>query len=379
MKGRILVINTGSTSSKIGFYDSGEKLFEKNLIHSADEVAKYHSVMDQDIMRRDAITEFLSEKGIPLESIDMAMARGGLITPIRTGVYEVNQEMRDALVAGKEGVHACNLSALLADDIAILVNEARESMDQMERLRKGYGDRCRAFIADPPMADEMLPEVKVGGLPEFPRRTLFHALNSRAMVRRYARSIGKTNKDVTVIVAHMGGGSSVSLHRHGLVIDTNDALGGDGPISPERAGNVPGFPLVEKCFSGKWTEAQIKKRLVGRGGAVAYFGTNDFRELVARADAGDKECDTFIKGYCVSVAKYIAALSTVVYGKVDAIILTGGIAYSQPITEDIKERVSFIAPVEIYPGENELESLAENGYGIMAGEFEIRYYHPDHF
>ena len=379
MKGRILVINTGSTSSKIGFYDSGEKLFEKNLIHSADEVAKYHSVMDQDIMRRDAITEFLSEKGIPLESIDMAMARGGLITPIRTGVYEVNQEMRDALVAGKEGVHACNLSALLADDIAILVNEARESMDQMERLRKGYGDRCRAFIANPPMADEMLPEVKVGGLPEFPRRTLFHALNSRAMVRRYARSIGKTNKDVTVIVAHMGGGSSVSLHRHGLVIDTNDALGGDGPISPERAGTVPAFPLVEKCFSGQWTEAQIKKRLVGRGGAVAYFGTNDFRELVARADAGDKECDTFIKGYCVSVAKYIAALSTVVYGKVDAIILTGGIAYSQPITEDIKERVSFIAPVEIYPGENELESLAENGYGIMTGEFEIRYYHPDHF
>ena len=373
------MINTGSTSSKIGFYDSGEKLFEKNLIHSADEVAKYHSVMDQDIMRRDAITEFLSEKGIPLESIDMAMARGGLITPIRTGVYEVNQEMRDALVAGKEGVHACNLSALLADDIAILVNEARESMDQMERLRKGYGDRCRAFIADPPMADEMLPEVKVGGLPEFPRRTLFHALNSRAMVRRYARSIGKTNKDVTVIVAHMGGGSSVSLHRHGLVIDTNDALGGDGPISPERAGTVPAFPLVEKCFSGQWTEAQIKKRLVGRGGAVAYFGTNDFRELVARADAGDKECDTFIKGYCVSVAKYIAALSTVVYGKVDSIILTGGIAYSQPITEDIKERVSFIAPVEIYPGENELESLAENGYGIMAGEFEIRYYHPDHF
>ena len=379
MKGRILVINTGSTSSKIGFYDSGEKLFEKNLIHSADEVAKYHSVMDQDIMRRDAITEFLSEKGIALESIDMAMARGGLITPIRTGVYEVNQEMRDALIAGKDGVHACNLSALLADDIAILVNEARESMDQMERVRKGYGDRCRAFIADPPMADEMLPEVKVGGLPEFPRRTLFHALNSRAMVRRYARSVGKTNKDVTVIVAHMGGGSSVSLHRHGLVIDTNDALGGDGPISPERAGTVPAFPLVEKCFSGKWTEAQIKKRLVGRGGAVAYFGTNDFRELVARAEAGEKECDTFIKGYCVSVAKYIAALSTVVYGKVDAIILTGGIAYSQPITDDIRERVSFIAPVEIYPGENELESLAENGYGIMAGEFEIRYYHPDHF
>ena len=370
MEGRILVINTGSTSSKIGFYDAGEKLFEKNLTHTAEEIAAYDSVMDQTPMRRDAIIDFLKEKGIALESIDVAMARGGLITPIRTGVYEVNKEMRDALMAGKEGVHACNLSALLADDIAIMVNDARSA--------KGISEKCRAFIADPPMADEMLPEVKVGGLPEFPRRTLFHALNSRAMVRRYARSVGKSNQDVTVIVAHMGGGSSVSLHRHGLVIDTNDALGGDGPISPERAGNVPGFPLVEKCFSGEFTEAQIKKRLVGRGGAVAYFGTNDFRELTARAEAGDKEVETFLKGYCISFAKYIASLATVVYGKVDAIVLTGGIAYSEKITREISERVSFIAPVVVYPGENELESLAENGYGILAGEFDINYYHPDH-
>ena len=362
MKGRILVINTGSTSTKIGFYDAGDKLFEQNLTHSAEEVARYESVMDQTGMRRDAILNFLNEKGIALSSIDIVMARGGLITPIRTGVYNVNQEMRDALIAGKEGVHACNLSALLADDIAALVNEA-----------SGNG-LCRAFIADPPMADEMLPEVKVGGIPEFPRRTLFHALNSRAMVRRYARSVGKTNKEVTVIVAHMGGGSSVSLHRNGLVIDVNDSLGGDGPISPERAGSVPGFQLVDMCFSGEYTNDQIKKKLVGRGGAVAYFGTNDFRELVAKAQAGDKECETFIKGYCISFAKYIGAVATVVCGKVDAIVLTGGIAYSEYIASDIKDRVSFIAPVHIYPGENELESLAENGYGILAGEFEIKEY-----
>lgn len=366
MKGRILVVNTGSTSTKIGFYDAGEKLFEQNLTHSAEEVARYDSVMDQTGMRRDAIISFLEEKGIALETIDISMARGGLITPIRTGVYIVNREMRDALMAGREGVHACNLSALLADDIAVLVNEARAA--------KGIAEKCHAYIADPPMADEMLPEVKVGGLPEFPRRTLFHALNSRAMVRRYARSVGKTNKEVTVVVAHMGGGSSVSLHRNGLVVDVNDSLGGDGPISPERAGSVPGFQLVEKCFSGQWTKEQIKKKLVGRGGAVAYFGTNDFRELVTRAQNGEKECETFIKGYCISFAKYIAAVSTVVCGKVDAIILTGGIAYSEYITADIKERVSFIAPVYVYPGENELESLAENGYGILAGEFEIKEY-----
>lgn len=369
MKGRILVVNTGSTSTKIGFYDAGEKLFEQNLTHSAEEVAKYHSVMDQDEMRRDAIIDFLSEKCISLETIDVAMARGGLITPIRTGVYEVNQAMRDALMSGKDGVHACNLSALIADDIAMEVNKVRESI--------GIRERCRAFIADPPMADEMLPEVKVGGLPEFRRRTLFHALNSRAMVRRYARGVGKSNKDVTVIVAHMGGGSSVSLHVNGLVVDTNDALGGDGPISPERAGSVPGFPLVEMCFSGQYTKDEIKKKLVGKGGAVAYFGTNDMREVSARAESGDQECAVFLKGFAVSVAKYIGSLATVVEGRVDAIILTGGIAHSNIIVEDITRRVSFIAPVEVYAGENELESLAENGYGILSGEFEVRYYGED--
>lgn len=367
MKGRILVVNTGSTSTKIGFYDAGEMLFEKNLTHSAEEVAQYKSVMDQGGMRRDAITDFLSEKGIALETIDISMARGGLITPIRTGVYEVNQEMRDALMSGKDGVHACNLSALIADDIAVEVNKAR--------AEKGIEGLCRAYIADPPMADEMLPEVKVGGLPEFERRTLFHALNSRAMVRRYARSVGKTNKEVTVIVAHMGGGSSVSLHRNGLVIDTNDALGGDGPISPERAGSVPGFPLVEMCFSGKYTKDEVKKKLVGKGGAVAYFGTNDIRVVKQRASEGDAECAVFLKGFAVSVAKYIGSLATVVGGKVDAIVLTGGIANDKDIVSDIKNMVGFIAPVEVYAGENELESLAENGYGILAGEFEIKYYH----
>ena len=196
-------------------------------------------------------------------------------------------------------------------------------------------------------------------------------------VRRYARSVGKTNKDVTVIVAHMGGGSSVSLHRNGLVIDTNDALGGDGPISPERAGSVPGFPLVEMCFSGKYTKDEVKKKLVGKGGAVAYFGTNDIREIVARAQDGDAECDRFLKGFAVSVAKYIGSLATVVGGKVDAIILTGGIAHAKDIVKDITDRVGFIAPVEVYAGENELESLAENGYGILAGEFEIKEYNRE--
>jgi butyrate kinase len=180
--------------------------------------------------------------------------------------------------------------------------------------------------------------------------------------------------DVTVIVAHMGGGSSVSLHRNGYVIDVNDALGGDGPISPERAGSVPAFPLVEMCFSGQYTKAEIKKMLVGKGGAVAHLGTNDFREIVSKAEAGEKVYADFLKAFCISVAKYIGSMATVVGGKVDAIVLTGGIAYSKPISSAITEMVQFIAPVEVYPGENELESLAENGYGILAGEFDIKHY-----
>ena len=369
MKGRILVINTGSTSTKFGFYDKGEKLFEQNIAHSAEELSVYATVMDQGDMRRDSITDFLLERNIPLESIDIVMSRGGLITPIRTGIYEINEDMKKALKEGRNGVHACNLCGLIAADMSDRINEAK--------LEKGMSPDCKAYIADPPMADEMLPETKVGGLPEFPKRTLFHALNSRAMVRRYAHSVGKTNKEVTVIVAHLGGGSSVSLHREGFVIDTTDALGGEGPISSERAGTVPAFPLIDMCFSGKYTREQIRKRLVGRGGAVAYFNTTDFREIIANAQAGKEEYVVFVKGYCLSVAKYIAAMAATVCGKVDAVILTGGVARSEVIVSQISERVGFIAPVVAYPGEDELESLAENGYGILSGEFEINQYNYD--
>ena len=369
MKGKILIINPGSTSTKIGFYEDGQQKFETNLTHSAEEIARYESVMHQGDMRRDAIVNFLSENGVELDSIDLIMARGGLITPIQTGVYQVTEEMREALIAGKDGVHACNLSALIADDIAADINKMRAA--------KGQEGTCKAYIADAPTSDDMLPELKISGHPAFQRRPAFHTLNSRAMVRRYARSVGKTNKDVTVIVAHMGGGTSVSLHRNGYVIDVNDALGGDGPMSTERAGSVPGFPLVDKCFSGKYSRQQVRKRLAGRGGAIAYFDTNDFREIIAMAKGGNEEADVFIKAYCLSAAKYIAGIATTICGKVDAIILTGGVCHSEVITGQISERVAFVAPVVIYPGEDELESLAENGYGILSGEFEIKEYNRE--
>lgn len=366
MKGKILIINPGSTSTKIGFYEDGQQLFETNLTHSAEEIARYDSVMDQGPMRREAIEGFLAENGVEIDKIDLIMARGGLITPIKAGVYKVTSQMREALISGKDGVHACNLSALIADDMAADINRSR--------MTKGESAECRAYIADAPTSDEMLPELKLTGHPAFERRAAFHTLNSRAMVRRYARNHGKSNRDVTVIVAHMGGGSSVSLHRQGLVIDVNDALGGDGPFSPERAGSVPAFPLVEMCFSGRYSKEEIKRMLVGKGGAVAHLGTNDFRSIIARAEAGEESCITFLKAFCISVAKYIGSMAVVVGGKVDGIVLTGGIAYSKYITSEITSMVEFIAPVDVYAGENELESLAENGYGILSGEFEVKEY-----
>ncbi len=365
MKGNVLVVNTGSTSTKIGVYIDGKQLFEKNIVHSPEALARYKSIMDRRSDIRDATLNHLLLNGVRPESIDIVMARGGLITPILTGVYDVNEDMKRELKLGRNGVHACNLSGIVADDLAAEINDFKQ--------KEGMDPTCRAYIADPPMADEMLPELKAGGRPEFPRRTLFHALNSRAMVRRYAKSIGKTPKELTIIVAHIGGGSSVSVHHHGRVIDTTDSLGGDGPITIERAGTVPAFPVIELCYSGKSKE-EVQKMLVGNGGAMAYFGTKDFKKLIQRAREGDEKVLLFLHSYCASVAKYIGYFSTVVCGEVDAIIITGGVAYNQEVTDEISRRVAFIAPVVVYPGENELDSLAENGYGILSGEFEVRTY-----
>ena len=366
MKGKVLAINTGSTSTKVGYYVDGQPVCIRTLEHTAEEIGRYPDVLDQDRMRRDAVTAFLNEKGIGLDQIDIVMARGGLFAPVVTGVYEVNEDMREVLLSGRDGIHACNLSAIIADDIACMVNAYRDAT--------GIDvSRCHAYIADPPMADEMLPECRVGGLPEFPRRAFLHALNSRATVRKYLYDHGRVRNDVTAIVAHMGGGITVTLHRNGKVIDTNNGLGGDGPFTPERAGSCPAFPLIEMCFRSGLSEREVKHRVLGRGGAVAFFGTNDLRELERRA-ADDPKVDTWLDAFGLNVAKYIASLATTVDGKVDVILLTGGIAKDSRIVSDIRRRTAFIAPVEVYAGENELDSLAENGYIILGGGAKIHRY-----
>lgn len=368
-KGNILIINTGSTTTKLGYFSDGARIFDTKLEHTAEEIAKFPSVTDQSDMRRLAIKNFMETKGIPLEDVDIVMARGGLFTPVITGVYNVNQDMRDVLISCRDGDHACNLSAVLADDLAKEINEIRRNGGLLPR----YGDTV-AYVADPPMADEMLPECRMGGIPEFPRKTLFHALNSRAIVRRYLREHGHAVNDVTVIVAHMGGGATISLHRNGRVLDTTHGLGGDGPITPERAGSCPPFDLIEMCFSGKYTKVEIKKKLVGRGGAVAYFGTNSLLDVENRSLAGDEAAQTFLKAYELNICKYIAAMAATADGKVDAVLLTGGIARSKMIMDAITEKIKFIAPVEVFPGEDEISSLAENGYMILSGETKIHTY-----
>ena len=371
-KGTILVVNTGSITTKFAVYRDGACILEHKLEHSVAELSRFADVMDQDRMRTDAIIGALGEKDIRLEDIDIVMCRGGLFTPCITGVYDVNADMREVLSTSREGNHACNLSAIIGDNIAHEINDLRDK----EGITPRFG-KCVAYVADPPMADEMLPECHVGGIPEFPRRTLFHALNTRAIMRRYLRDTGRKAEDTTAIICHMGGGVTISLHRGGRVIDTSHGLGGDGPITPERAGCCPPYPLIDMCFSGKYTKQEIKKKLIGKGGAVAYFGTNDMREIVRNAKEGKEDYVIFLKAFVLNIAKYIVAQGAVVDGKVDVIILTGGVAYSTDITDAITRKVSWLAPVVVYPGENELASLAENGYMILAGETKIHTYDKD--
>ena len=372
-EGNILVVNTGSITTKFAYYKDGEIVLDQKLEHSVEELSRFADVMDQDGMRTAAILNALKEKGIRLEDIDIVMCRGGLFTPCITGVYNVNADMREVLSSIREGNHACNLSFFFNDTATTEINALREK----EGLPARFG-KCIAYVADPPMADEMLPECHVGGIPEFPRRTLFHALNTRAIMRRYLRDSGRKAEDTTAVICHMGGGVTISLHRGGRVIDTSHGLGGDGPITPERAGCCPPYPLIDMCFSGKYSKQEIKKKLIGKGGAVAYFGTNDMRVIVQRAKEGIPEYKVFMKAFVLNIAKYIVAQAAVVDGKVDVIILTGGVAYSKDITDAIAKKVDWVAPVKVYPGENELESLAENGYIILAGATKIHTYNKDH-
>jgi butyrate kinase len=354
--GLILAINPGSTSTKIGVFRESENIFEKTIRHSAELIGKYEKITDQYGFRKAVIIEELDAAGIDLKKIRVIMGRGGLIKPVRSGVYEVNDRMKGDLEIGVLGQHASNLGGLIAADLASSLPGAR------------------AFIADPVVVDEMDDVARLSGHPEFERMSIFHALNQKAIARLHGERIGKNYADLNLIVAHLGGGISVGAHRKGRVVDVNQALDGDGPFSPERSGSLPAGALVKLCFSGRYGQDEIKKMITGKGGYVAYLGTNNAAEVEDRAAAGDGKARLVRDAMIYQVAKEIGAMSTVLEGDVDGILLTGGIAYAVGIVDDLSRRVKHLGPVFIYPGEDELRALAYNGLRVLQGKAEVSEY-----
>jgi len=353
----VLVINPGSTSTKFAVFSGTDSIFEQSLSHSTEELAGFPSIAAQYEFRENAILRVLEERHFDLSSLHAVVGRGGLLHPIPGGVYRITEAMKADLLSARYGEHASNLGALIADAFA---------------ARLGIP----AFIADPVVVDELDDVARVSGHRLFKRISIFHALNQKAVARRYAKSCGRSYEALNLVVAHMGGGVSIGLHRHGRVVDVNQALSGEGPFTPERSGTLPAGDLAKLCFSGQYSLQDVLKMITGRGGMVSFLGTNDMREVSRMRDEGNKEADLYYRAFVYQVGKSIGAAAAAAHGLVDAVILTGGIAHSKDITDRIAEMVSFIAPVVVYPGEGELEALALAGTMALSGETEIKEYLP---
>jgi butyrate kinase len=352
----ILAINPGSTSTKFALFEEDNLIFEKTLRHTSEELAGFKKITDQFHFRKDLIMNELSGQNIDLSGLAAVVGRGGLIKPIESGIYGVNEKMIDDLRRGIMGEHASNLGGLIADDIA------------------SYLPGVKAYIVDPVVVDELEPVARISGHPAIERISIFHALNQKAVARTYAESVNRKYEDLNLILVHMGGGISVGAHRKGKVIDVNNALNGDGPFSPERSGGLPSGQLVDLCFSGNYSHQELKSMITGKGGIVAYLGTNNFIEANSMADKGDQKAALIIEAIAYQISKEIGAAAAVLEGKVDAIILTGGLAYQESHVERIMNRVGFIAEVVVFPGEDEIKALAYNGLLALDGKIEIKSY-----
>lgn len=345
---RILAINPGSTSTKIALFHNEKEIFQETIRHSPAELKPYPKIIDQYIFRKETILKILDKKEINVRKLNAVVGRGGLLKPISGGTYIVNEKMVNDLKQGLYGEHASNLGGLLAFEIS-------RNLD------------IPAFIVDPVVVDEMEPIAKISGTPEIERKSIFHALNQKAMARRAAGDLGKKYEEINVVVVHLGGGISVGAHKKGKVIDVNNALDGDGPFSPERSGGLPFGALMKMCYNGKYSYDELRRKLIGRGGLVAYLGTNDGREVKKRIDAGDEQAKLIYKAMAYQVGKEIGSQCAVLKGDIDAIVLTGGLAYDNMFIDWIKEMVSFMAPVMVYPGEDELLALAHGALRVIIG------------
>ncbi|MDR0879079.1 MAG: butyrate kinase [Clostridioides sp.] len=345
---RILTINPGSTSTKIAVFDNETEVFEKTLRHSSEEIGKYAKIADQFEFRKQVIVDALNEGGIKMDEFACVVGRGGLLKPIEGGTYKVDDNMLADLRVGVSGQHASNLGGVIAKEIADEIG-------------------VDAFIVDPVVVDELADVARISGMPEVERVSIFHALNQKAIARRYAQENNKNYNEMNLIVAHMGGGVSVGAHEQGRVVEVANALDGEGPFSPERSGGVPIGQLSAMCFSGEYTLEDIQKKITGNGGLVAYLGTNDAREVEAMIEKGDKKAALLYDAMAYQIAKEIGACAAVLKGKIDGIILTGGIAYSKSFTKAIVERVEFLHEVTVYPGEDEMIALAQGGLRVLDG------------
>ncbi|MBS7305557.1 MAG: butyrate kinase [Lachnospiraceae bacterium] len=355
MSVKSLIINPGSTSTKIGVFEDETLLFEETLRHSTEEISKYATIFDQKDFRKNIIIDLLKSKEFDVKSLGMVVGRGGMLKPIPGGTYACTDALVKDLEVGVSGQHASNLGGILAREIADEIG-------------------VPSFIVDPVVVDELMPIARYSGVPELPRVSIFHALNQKAVAKRYAKETGKKYEDLNLIVVHMGGGVSVGPHKNGKVIDIFNALDGDGAFSPERSGAVPVGALVKMCFSGEYTQAEVYKKLVGNGGFNAYVGTNDMRDVEKMVNEGNEKAAEVRDAFILQMSKNIGAMATVLEGKVDQIIVTGGIAYDKYVVAKLKERCEWIAPFTVYPGEDELLALVQGGLRVLNGEEEAKNY-----
>jgi len=352
----ILAINPGSTSTKIAVFVNAKPIFQKTLSHSAEDLKQFTRVTDQFDFRKKIILNELDSADIDVSSISLIAGRGGFVKPIASGVYAVNERMLNDLRNNLMGEHASNLGGILAFEIAKDLPNAS------------------AYIADPVVVDEFEDIARYSGHPDFPRISAFHALNQKAVARSFAQGYGKSYEEMNLIVTHLGGGISVGVHCKGRVIDSNQALDGEGPFSPERSGTLPVGKVIDTCYSGSLTRKEMRSKVVGKGGMVAYLGTNSAQEVEMRIQRGDKKAEAVYEAMAYQVAKEIGAASTVLKGRVDAIIITGGIAYSDLFLQYLTFRIAWIAPVRVFPGEDEMRSLAQNVLMVHRGELELKEY-----
>lgn len=355
MSVKSLIINPGSTSTKIGVFEDETLLFEETLRHSTEEINQFANIVDQKDFRKKIITDLLESKEFDIKSLNVIVGRGGMLKPIPGGTYAVTEALLEDLKKGVQGQHASNLGGILAKEI-------------------GDSIGVPSYIVDPVVVDELMPIARYSGVPELPRVSIFHALNQKAVAKRYAKESGKPYESLRLIVVHMGGGVSVGAHENGKVIDVFNALDGDGAFSPERAGGVPNGALIKMCFSGKYTEKEVYGKMVGKGGFNAYLGTNDMREVTKLANEGNEKAVEAEQAFLLQVAKDIGSMACVLNGKVDQIIVTGGIAYGADVVAALKERAEWIAPFTVYPGEDELLALAQGALRVLNGEEEAKVY-----